>query len=54
VVIGESSNFRGPEEYLISRGVKLIRHNIPELVELLGTYIKTHPQIWWEDIAARP
>ena len=50
VIIGESTNFKGPEEYLESRGVKLIRHNIPELIELLGTYIRAHPGVWEEDI----
>jgi cytosine/creatinine deaminase len=50
VVIGENSNFRGPEDYLASRGVELeVLHNA-ECVELLKDFIHEHPALWHEDI----
>ena len=50
VVIGENSNFRGPEDYLASRGVQLeVLHNA-ECVGLLKDFILEHPALWHEDI----
>jgi arylformamidase len=50
VVIGENSNFRGPEDYLASRGVELEVLQNAECVTLLQDFIRQHPDLWHEDI----
>lgn len=50
VVIGDSVNFKGPEEYLRSRGVKVEVLNDKECVEIMKTFIEEHPYLWNEDI----
>jgi cytosine/creatinine deaminase len=50
VVIGENSNFRGPEDYLASRGVELEVLHDGECVEMLKDFIGEHPALWHEDI----
>lgn len=50
VVIGENRTFTGPEEYLKTRGVKVINADNEECYELLQTFIKDNPELWNEDI----
>lgn len=50
IVVGENVNFRGPEDYVVSRGVQLIVANDPECVELMARFIATRPALWNEDI----
>lgn len=50
IVIGENRTFRGPEQYLQSRGVELLVVDHPECVQLMTRYIREHPQLWNEDI----
>lgn len=50
VVIGENKTFKGPEEYLISRGVELIILDSDECKSLMAEFIKKHPTLWSEDI----
>jgi len=50
VVIGESQNFRGGEDWLRSLGVRVIDLASPECVSLLADYIRANPAIWNEDI----
>jgi cytosine/creatinine deaminase len=50
VVIGENSNFRGPEDYLASRGVRLDVMDNAECVKLLKDFIRENPALWHEDI----
>jgi cytosine/creatinine deaminase len=50
VVIGENRTFRGPEEYLRSRGVELTIADSAECVEMLEGFISAHPELWNEDI----
>ena len=50
VVIGENRTFRGPEEYLRSRGVELTIADSTECVEMLQRFISAHPELWNEDI----
>lgn len=50
IVIGENQTFRGPEDYVRSRGVTLeIVHN-EECVKLMNDFIAAHPDLWNEDI----
>lgn len=50
VVVGENRTFRGPEDYLRSRGVELVIANDPQCIRLMDEFIATHPELWNEDI----
>ena len=50
IVIGENTTFRGPEEYLRSRGVELVILNAPDCIELMEDFIAAKPALWNEDI----
>ncbi len=50
VVAGESRNFQGGLDWLRSLGVKVIDLDSQECISLLADYIRTHPEIWNEDI----
>ena len=50
MVVGESANFSGGEDFLRDKGVDVVNLNLPELVQMMGAYIENHPDIWNEDI----
>lgn len=50
VVIGENRTFRGPEDYLRSRGVALDIVDSEECVRLMQAFIRENPRLWNEDI----
>lgn len=50
VVIGENVNFLGEEELLKSRGVNIEVLQNQECINLMSKFIKTHPELWFEDI----
>jgi len=50
VVVGESRNFQGGLDWLRSLGVKVIDLDSQACASLLAEYIRTHPEIWNEDI----
>lgn len=50
VNIGENHNFRGPEDYIRSRGVDVTVLNNNECRQLMETFIKSKPELWHEDI----
>jgi len=50
VVIGENKTFRGPEDYLRSRGVEIKILNDPECIKLMEDFISKNPALWNEDI----
>ena len=50
VVIGENQTFRGPEDYVRSRGVELTIVDDPTCVALMRDFIAAHPELWNEDI----
>ena len=50
VVIGENENFKGPEEYVASRGVELDLRNDAECIEMMRKFIEERPDLWNEDI----
>lgn len=50
VVIGENQTFKGPEEYLRSRGVDLVVADNTECVKLMREFIHQKPELWNEDI----
>lgn len=50
VVVGENRTFRGPEDYLRSRGVVLDVLDNVECRELMRTFVTANPTLWDEDI----
>ena len=50
VVIGENRTFLGEEALLRNRGVALSVLQDPRCIELMTTFITTHPTLWNEDI----
>ena len=52
VVVGESVNFGGGIDWLRGHGIKVVDLRSAECIEMLGDYIRAHPDIWNEDIGA--
>jgi len=50
IIIGENQTFRGPEEYLRSRGIELTILNDQECINLMTDFINSNPSLWNEDI----
>ena len=50
VVIGENRTFRGPEDYVRSRGVELTVVDNQECVRLMREFVAARPELWNEDI----
>ena len=50
LVIGENHTFRGPENYVKSRGVEVVVADNQECRQLMQTFIKDNPELWNEDI----
>ncbi len=50
VIIGENRTFKGPEDYLRSRGVQLDIVNDERCEQLMRDFIAAHPSVWNEDI----
>ena len=50
IVIGENRTFRGPEEYVRSRGVALEILDDPDCVAMMKEFIAERPELWNEDI----
>ena len=50
IVIGENRTFRGPEDYLRSRGVELVVLDDADCVQLMADFIREHAELWNEDI----
>jgi cytosine deaminase len=50
VVIGENRSFRGPEDYLRSRGVEIEVLNNETCFSLMADFIRDNPELWNEDI----
>jgi creatinine deaminase len=51
VVVGEDQNFKGNIDFLSERGVAVALLQDPDCIELMGRFIREHPEIWNEDIA---
>jgi cytosine deaminase len=50
VIIGENITFKGPEEYIKSRGVEIDILNDPECIKFMNDFILKNPRLWNEDI----
>ena len=54
VIVGENRTFRGPEEYVRSRGVDVQVIDNDECVRLMNDFIQSQPALWNEDIGDEP
>jgi cytosine deaminase len=52
VVVGENQTFLGEEALLRARGVSVEVVQDPTCIELMGTFIRDHPELWREDIGS--
>jgi len=50
VVVGESTNFQGPEEYVRGRGVEVVVLQDEKCISIMRDFIKGNPSLWNEDI----
>ena len=50
VIVGESVNFGGGIEWLRQSGVQVVDVASSECIELLASFIRSHPEDWHEDI----
>lgn len=50
VVVGENRTFKGPEDYLRSRGVEMLIADNDECFRLMQDFIQENPALWNEDI----
>ncbi len=51
VVIGDTQNFGGNEEFLRERGVEVVIADDPDCIALMKRFIEEKPELWAEDIA---
>ena len=50
VIIGENQTFKGPEDYVRSRGVDVQVVDDIDCMQLMERFIRGHPTLWNEDI----
>jgi cytosine deaminase len=50
VIVGENKTFRGEEDLLAGRGVALEVRQDSTCIRLMTEFIRTHPEVWNEDI----
>ena len=50
VIVGENQTFRGPEEYVRSRGVDVQVVDDPTCIAMMEDFIRSRPELWNEDI----
>ena len=50
VIVGEHTTFRGPEDYLRSRGIQIEVVDNLECMRLMEDFIRENPSLWNEDI----
>jgi len=50
VVLGEHRTFKGPEDYVRSRGVEVVNLDDETCYQLMQDFIASSPELWNEDI----
>ncbi len=50
VIVGENKTFKGSQDFMESRGVEVINLQLPECIDMMQSFIREHPELWWEDI----
>ncbi len=52
VVVGDTVNFFGGQDWLAKNGTEVTTLNDPELIKIMGDFIAANPALWNEDIGA--
>jgi len=50
VVVGDTVNFFGGQDWLAENGTSVTTLNDPELIKVMGDFIAANPELWNEDI----
>jgi creatinine deaminase len=50
VVVGDTVNFFGGQDWLAENGTEVTTVNDPELIKIMGDFIAANPVLWNEDI----
>ena len=50
VVVGESVNFKGGQDWLVEQGVNVVDLNDAECIEMMRDFIAHNQELWAEDI----
>lgn len=50
VVVGDTVNFFGGQDWLVENGTEVTTLNDPELIAIMGDFIAANPVLWNEDI----
>lgn len=50
VVVGDTVNFFGGQDWLVENGTEVTTVNDPELIKIMGDFIDANPELWNEDI----
>ncbi|HEY2644012.1 MAG TPA: nucleoside deaminase [Galbitalea sp.] len=50
VVVGDTVNFFGGQDWLVENGTEVTTINDPELIKVMGDFIEANPVLWNEDI----
>jgi cytosine deaminase len=50
VIVGESVNFAGAPDFLMSRGIEVIDLHDPDCIKMMADFVRSHPDVWNEDI----
>jgi cytosine deaminase len=50
VIVGDDQNFLGGQDWVAANGSELTVLNDPELIAMMGEFIRHHPELWNEDI----
>lgn len=50
VVVGDTVNFFGGQDWLAENGTEVTTLNDPRLIQIMGDFIAANPELWNEDI----
>ncbi|HEX4444576.1 MAG TPA: nucleoside deaminase [Galbitalea sp.] len=50
VIVGDTENFFGGQDWLVENGTAVTTVNDPELIKIMGDFITANPALWNEDI----
>jgi cytosine/creatinine deaminase len=50
VVVGDTVNFFGGQDWLVENGTEVTTINDPDLIKIMGDFIEANPVLWNEDI----
>jgi creatinine deaminase len=50
VIVGDTVNFFGGQDWLAENGTEVTTLNDPELIKIMGDFIAANPELWNEDI----